>query len=287
MKPVTYKGLNAQMPASYPEELLNFTYDDLRLIGLNQQSAKNTNLKLSGGGSINEILENVKKGYPNFDTATPDEYKKFFPELTTDQIIEQQETVFQYVERLIGYEVAISYSALGLGLKNEQSASRTSGYETNSCEEWYYVNHARLDRGGMNTATDQAYAKAGYGTNDRSDANRHAVWNVYLGKYAAYRYGDVPTAMGVVRGLTDAHECDTPQNQELAKNMDLFNNLVGLNYYAQIAQRYKKNIFDHNVRVNQSDDEIFAYINSLSSRIITSPSDVQNQTNFTVLVRIQ
>lgn len=285
-KIVSFKGLNAKIPYDYPDEVFNLTYDDLRQIGLNSKYAKNTNLRLSSGSSLEEITENVKKRYPNFDTATPDEYKKFFPELTTDQIIDNREIILQYIESLIGYESAISYSALGLGEQGENPSGRTS-YETNSCEEWYYVRHARLDRGGMETAMNQSFAKAGYGHNDRSDANRHAVWNVYLGKYAAYRYGDVPTAMGVVMGLTQAHECDTPDSEELEKNMDLFNNLVGLQYYTQIAQRYKKNIFDHNVRVNQSDDEIFSHINSLTSRIITNSSDVQNQTTFNVLVRIQ
>lgn len=139
----------------------------------------------------------------------------------------------------MGYDVAMSVAAL-----REENGGKHSPlkalYETNSCEEWYYATHLRLDKGGMNTAMDLAFAKAGFGTDDRSDANRHAVWNVYLGKYAAYRYGSVNEARDVVLGLTEAHECDTPQNQILSKDMDLFNNLVGIQYYVQIAIRYKK-----------------------------------------------
>ncbi|MCF2500711.1 DUF6973 domain-containing protein [Dyadobacter chenhuakuii] len=225
----------------------------------------------------------MRKNYPDFDNATPEEYKPYFPKLSTEQIIENQDVVFQYVEKLMGYEVAISVAASRSGgtMHNLRTA-----YQSNSCEEWYYAGHLRLDKDGMKKAMDLAYAKAGYGTNDRSDANRHAVWNVYLGKYAAYRYGSVNEAMAVVLGLTNAHECDTPQNQQLSKDMDLFNNLVGLQYFTQIAQKYKKNIFDYNVKVTKTDEEIFGYINSLSARIVASSAEINNGSPLNILVKL-
>ncbi|NIJ53269.1 hypothetical protein [Dyadobacter arcticus] len=69
--------------------------------------------------------------------------------------------------------------------------------------------------------------------------------------------------------------------------MDLFNNLVGLQYYVQIAERYKKNIFDYNVRVTKSDDEIFNYISALTSRLVLSSAEIQNGSPLNVLVRLK
>jgi hypothetical protein len=92
--------------------------------------------------------------------------------------------------------------------------------------------------------------------------------------------------MGVVLGLTEAHECDAAQIEALSKDMDLFNNLVGLQYFVQIAERYKKNIFDYNVRVTQGNDQIFNYIASLNSRIVASSAEIQNGSPLNILVRL-
>ena len=284
MKEVTYKNLSAQMPVAYPETLLEFSPGDLEHIALIENLNSASNLRTVKGNTFDEIVEDVRKNYPDFDNATPEEYKPYFPKLSTEQIIENQDVVFQYVEKLMGYEVAISVAAS----RNERTESNMRvNYESNSCEEWYYAGHLRLDKGGMKKAMDLSYAKAGYGTDDRSDANRHSVWNVYLGKYAAYRYGSVNEAMAVVLGLTEAHECDTPQIEALNKDMDLFNNLVGLQYFTQIAQKYKKNIFDYNVKVTKSDDEIINYLKSLSDRIVTSSAEIKNGSPLTILVKLE
>lgn len=268
MKEVIYKNLNAQMPAAYPEGLLEFSPGDLEHISLTENLNSKSGLRIVRGSTFDEIVDGVRRNYPDFDNAAPEEYKPYFPKLSREQIIENQDIVFQYVEKLMGYEVAISVAALRNG--RAKSNLRTAYETSNSCEEWYYATHLRLDKGGMDKARDLAKSKAGTNIDERQDANRHAVWNVYLGKYAAYRYGSVNEAMAVVLGLTEAHECDTPQIEALSKDMDLFNNLVGLQYFTQIAQKYKKNIFNYNVKVTKSDDEIFNYIKSLSDRIATS-----------------
>jgi hypothetical protein len=69
--------------------------------------------------------------------------------------------------------------------------------------------------------------------------------------------------------------------------MDLFNDLVGLQYFTQIAERYKKNIFDYNVRVNKSDEEIFNYIKALNSKLVSSSAEIQNGSSLNVLVRLK
>lgn len=69
--------------------------------------------------------------------------------------------------------------------------------------------------------------------------------------------------------------------------MDLFNDLVGLQYFTQIAQKYKKNIFDYNVKVTKTDDEIYNYINSLSDRIVGSSAEINNGSPLNILVKLQ
>ncbi len=69
--------------------------------------------------------------------------------------------------------------------------------------------------------------------------------------------------------------------------MDLFNSLVGLQYFTQIAQKYKKNIFDYNVKVTKTDDEIYNYINSLSDRIVGSSAEINNGSPLNILVKLQ
>lgn len=283
MKEVFYRNLSAQMPVAYPEALLKFSPGDLEHIALTENLTSAANLRTVKGNTFDEIIEGVRKNYPDFDNATPEEYKPYFPKLSTEQIIENQDVVFQYVEKLMGYEVAISVAASRN--RRIQSNMRVN-YGPNSCEEWYYATHLRLDKGGMDKARDLAKAKAGTNVDERQDANRHAIWNVYLGKYAAYRYGSVVEAMGVVQGLTEAHECDTPQIEALSKDMDLFNNLVGLQYFTQIAQKYKKNIFDYNVKVTKTDDEIFYYVKSLNDRIAASSAEISNGP-LNVLVRLK
>ncbi|SKB94188.1 DUF6973 domain-containing protein [Dyadobacter psychrophilus] len=284
MKEVIYKNLSAQMPIAYPEEILDFSPSDLEYIALTENLNGASHLRTINGNTFDEIVEGVRKNYPDFDNATPEEYKPYFPKLSTEQIIENQDIVFQYVEKLMGYEVAISVAASRSG--RTKSNLRTSYGTSNSCDEWYYATHLRLDKGGMDKARDLAKSKAGVLEDERQDANRHAIWNVYLGKYAAYRYGSVGEAMGVVQGLTEAHECDVPQNKALSKDMDLFNNLVGLLYFSQIAQKYKKNIFDYNVKVTKTDDEIYTYIKSLNDRMAASSAEISNGP-LNILVRLK
>jgi hypothetical protein len=61
----------------------------------------------------------------------------------------------------------------------------------------------------METAMNKAFEYAGYGSKDKSDPNRHSVWNVYLGKYTAYRFSTVGPVKDIVKRLTDAHEYNT------------------------------------------------------------------------------
>ncbi|MCF2446093.1 hypothetical protein L0657_19195 [Dyadobacter sp. CY345] len=259
-KLVTFRNLKAKIPVNYPEELLKYGPDDLQLIAAKGKGS--ANMRTTEGNSFDEIAENVLEEYPSFDEFKPEQYKKYFPELSENEIQENSEDILDFMEKLMGYEVAISVSTLPEG-RNLRVTSGNNPGEANSCEKWYYANHLRLDKGGIEYAAGKAldYTTIYYGSNanDHTMANSflHAVWNILLGKHAAYRYGDVWKAREVIEGLTDAHECDSPDDE---KQMDLHNNDVGLEYFNTYAERYKKNLVDHNVRLNKLPQEYCDYI---------------------------
>jgi len=131
------------------------------------------------GTSFSEIVEKVRKKYPDFDNFEPKKYKEYFPKLTHDEIVENQEDVLSFEEILMGYEVAISFAQA----QNKNGRSTFSvNYEGSSCEMWYYAAHLRLDEDGLRSAKDNAETYAGLGYQNKSDANRHATWNVFMGK---------------------------------------------------------------------------------------------------------
>lgn len=69
-------------------------------------------------------------------------------------------------------------------------------------------------------ATSLTISKMGYnGHNDKSDAFRHAIWLSMNGR-------DIGTYFA--KKFSDAHETETPTNLILEKQMDLFNNAVGI-----------------------------------------------------------
>lgn len=272
-KEIVFNGFIANIPENFPVEVGHFNAKDLENIS-NRFISKN--LRGTQNYTFDEIVEKVKKRYPDINNFDPKDYKKYFPNMSFDEIQKEQEMVLSFIESLMGYEIAIEYSKIGS--KN----SRVSN-NVNACEQWYYAGHLRLDRDGIYTAMDKAFEYAGYGGKDKSDANRHAVWNVYLGKYAAYRYSTVDKVKEVVKGLTDAHECDSYDSVD--KAMDLHNNGVGIQYLGTIAERYQAGFLNYSVRVNTSDQDIYNYINALPTVLKITATEIYAQNN-TTLVRI-
>lgn len=276
LKSVIYNGFTINIPFEFPEEVFELSPNDLENIS-NSSSGKN--LRVVSGNSFDEIVQNVRKKYPDFDNFDPKNYKKFFPKLSHDEIVEKQEDVLSYVEALMGYDVAISVAKA----QNKNGRSVFSiNYEGSSCEMWYYAGHLRLDEDGLRTAVDKAEEYGGNGYQNKSDANRHACWNVYMGKYAAYRYSTVDKVKEVVKGFSDAHEeCGTGTAEDHA--MDYHNNSVGIEYLGTIAERYKNGFLNYNVRVNTSDQDIYDHVDALQTVIKTTVSDINSQNNTTLV----
>jgi hypothetical protein len=69
------------------------------------------------------------------------------------------------------------------------------------------------------------------GLNDKKDAFRHAFFNAINTRDVPARLIPVPiTGSQIVKLFSDAHESEVPVQLELEKQMDLFNNQVGISY---------------------------------------------------------
>lgn len=166
------------------------------------------------------------------------------------------------------------------------------GQPLNSCEFWFIADNSRM-KSGIEQATALAFEKERYVTladsnnhNGRGDAIRHAIWSVYIGKYACNSYGDISKAAEKIKGFTDAHECESPDGAE--KEMDLHNNAVGIAYYKTIARRVKVSCFiicNYNVIVTNSDDDIANNINYRGDLLTTDVNTIIN-TDLWTLVRL-
>jgi hypothetical protein len=276
LKSVIYNGFTINIPFEFPNEVFELSPNDLENIS-NSSSGKN--LRGVSGNSFDEIVQKIRKKYPDFDNFDPKNYKKFFPKLSHDEIVEKQEEVLSYVEALMGYEVAISVAQAQS--KNGRTVFSIN-YEGSSCEMWYYAGHLRLDEDGLKTAKNKAEEYGGFGYQNKSDANRHATWNVYMGKYAAYRYSTVDKVKEVVKGFSDAHEqCGPGTSEDHA--MDYHNNSVGIEYLGTIAERYKAGFLNYNVRVNTRDQDIYDYVNGLPTVLKTTVSEINSQNNSTLV----
>lgn len=68
--------------------------------------------------------------------------------------------------------------------------------------------------------------------NTRSNAFRHALWNYLICEYCRTKLNWVERAVRWSKKITDLHE-DLAPNGELAKAMDLHNNLIGRKFFAE------------------------------------------------------
>ncbi|MCE6989233.1 hypothetical protein [Dyadobacter sp. CY323] len=100
MKSVKYQDLNAQMPENFPDGLINYNYINLQQIASNGTISSDRNLRVLSGNSFDEIVESVKRKYPDFENAAPEEYRKFFPELSDRELIEKREAMLLQVHHI-------------------------------------------------------------------------------------------------------------------------------------------------------------------------------------------
>jgi hypothetical protein len=80
-------------------------------------------------------------------------------------------------------------------------------------------------------STTKMGAGTNNGLNDKKDAFRHAFFNAINTRDAPPRLFPVPLpASNIVRLFSNAHESEVPLQLQLEKQMDIFNNDIGINY---------------------------------------------------------
>lgn len=302
-KSVIYNQVEGVIPIDYPENFISYTPNDLELIGSTSTSNKKVR-QTSSKKPFNDIVDEVLRKYPSFETFDPKSYKKYFPKMNEVDISNNREDILLFIEKLMAYEVAKKFSEEGDGdatLKRKNKNSRSilsdsqddySNYSLwqalTQCETWYYAAHLRMNQAGIYTSRDVAYTlqnnKFTSSTgDDAADAFRHGIWATLVGKYACYRYYPVSNAADVAKGFVDSHECN--QN-DIYSDMDKHNNVVSVNYYKTIATPVKINAIDWDVKVNTSDENIGTYIGSVPCVLKTTRADVQG-TSYSNLVKVK
>ena len=299
-KEITYKGFSAELPTSFPSEVINFSIDDLKKVAFSTN--KNSKSSAVQKKSLNTIVDEIYAKYPSFDKFDPKAYKKYFPKMTEKEITENSEVVQSYMEKLMAYDVSETFSREGDGNfvikdKRKKSGKVNGFYETVSdvllsCENWYYVTHLRMDSGGIYDSRDKAFALsnsnqsgAAGGNGDKIDALRHGIWGALLGKYACYRYGTVPEASGVAAGFIQSHECIQGGSpiliEALGSRMDQHQNDISIVYYIMNSERYSAGFLNHNVRLNKTDSQIVSDINSKTYKKVTPFANIGQANNGT------
>lgn len=274
---------------------MNFTQDDLQNIYLKSSGFKTKSDEAPlNPQEFDDLMVELYKKYPSFkkmDQMEINKAKIYFPTLSEQQIKENWSTILDYTEGLIGYDIAKKVS------KNTTKSAKVTNYlgtPLNSCEFWFIADNSRM-KDGVKQASEIAFEKERYimgidtnSHNGRGDAIRHAIWSIYIGKYACNSYGDIWKAKDKIKGFTNAHECTSPEGAE--KQMDLHNNAVGIDYYGMIAKKVKVSCFiicNYNVIVQMSDNDIANNMYYWRGDLVTNDVNIINNTDLWTLVRIE
>ena len=75
-----------------------------------------------------------------------------------------------------------------------------------------------------------------HGKHNKANAFRHALWNLLIAKKCAQFSNNQKSVLSWTKKITDWHEEFAP-NEKLAKTMDLHNNRIGRDLYAQLSQK--------------------------------------------------
>lgn len=289
-----FNGLKVALPTTFPDKVLTFTADDLKnLYYTGSKNAKVGNEPPVSLGEYIVILKEVKREYPDLTQMKDEEIQKvfkYFPDLDKKGVYENIDTINDFFEKLISYDVIKRLPSSGAAKGGKKAAYP---YSLNSCEFWYIAEHPRMAEG-MEKATNLAFQyelqATGASNNNYQgygDAIRHAMWTVLIGKYACGSYGTIDKAAEKALGFTNMHECESPAGAD--KEMDLHNNRVGLEYYKSKAVRVTVSCFlgicNHNILVQGSDQDI---INDITAKPVITTQDVNviNSTNLGTLVKL-
>lgn len=252
-----YKGLDVILQPGVPQQALSYDGDDL-LAMLRESKNGIISRSLSTGEDETiltlEQLEHetatVLRPYPDFmlimegdETQRENQMRIIrsdFPGLTDEQIGEQIETIIEIYEQQAGYEVATHLSDLS-DSEVARGMHTYFGEKMNTQELRLFLRHLprifgvkRARNHAESYSSEWGDANGLLGGNDKEDALRHGLLNVFLAKET---YGYKSTQLWWAEAVANAHEygSDNYSSSNKANQMDLHNNLIGRDVYSQQA----------------------------------------------------
>lgn len=293
---VVFKNLDAILPIGYDAKILNYTADDYgQIINANSANARTSSNEVSV--DLNELAEmthKLEKEYPDLSNMEDREIEKalrYFNKLDKKGVHENRETIMEFFDKLIGYDLAVQISKKVPTHSNKRVSDYP--YGLNSCEIQFLIDHPRFVDGAQyatNKAVElEAQKFPGSGGDDtHPNAFRHAIWNTLLAKHGGKKYGSVSKAIETARMFSFLHEaCGT--GTDLQHTMDLHNNEVGLSYFASVGYTYTVSCFLGicNNNVTGPDDQVMA--DAVYAKPVIQAYSVSeiNSTNNNTLVKLQ
>ncbi len=168
-----------------------------------------------------------------------------FPELTDQEIEENLDTIEEYYEQNMTYDILQVLAQSSFMGEN----SRTADYPGGLCDKefWILAGRPRATRSvqdatdNANSATNKLYTSAGGYTRhlDRGDAFRHAYWNALIAAYYGAKKDDIQKGLQLAKEFADAHEeCaeSSPSYQDYDNEMDYHNNWVGRVVFGETSE---------------------------------------------------
>ncbi|MDR0371139.1 MAG: hypothetical protein LBH80_04725 [Prevotellaceae bacterium] len=312
---VKFGGFKVNLPPNYNEKVLSLSLSDLQ----NQFYTNNTGGLMraksseSAGITLDEmsrIIDGILINYPNLDSLTTDEIEKIkinFPDLSSDEIVENINVVDSFYTSLVRYdlvqELTKTESKSNTGAFKVSSSSSSDDYlgsGVNTLEFWYLVWHPALVSP-IRKASDKAdsLTKSNYPeskrVSDKADAFRHALWNVLICKYIGEdkNKNAISDCTERAEDFTNRHVtgAEKPSSMtdafwELDKKMDLHNNIQGRKYFESVAWIEKVGVFKvKRVRAPSEDVIVIAIKNKVNSaRKISTLSDTSKYPNNLVYI---
>ena len=275
-----FEGLQVNHVYEVPDEVLGYVETDFQSLYLSGSEPLNGRTQATldeiSYPSIDELANLVEfhaQKYPDTDALEKkdiDLIKTHFPDLTEAEIDKNINKIAAYYEKNLQYDVIKALSKGGVASSNNGREQYV--YELCNREFWivagriYAADAVRDATNDARTYTEELYGFSGGG--DRSDAFRHATWNMLIAKYYAQKKRDKLAGFILAADFTRAHEScnisDGHPDYDVA--MDLHNNHAGRLYFSRVVtQRNRKGIFRR--------DEIIAPDNAIIKNDIKAMAD--------------
>ncbi len=239
---VKFRGINAMLPANYPLEILEYEGIDLLTISLLPPNSNGIKINGSTGKTILEITKSVRGKYKLSDEYNLENFKRYFPLLKLEELKQNESIIVDYINKLMGFEIATLLSQLEDKDFSENMHSKKGRILKTDCdtsinpELSYYLAHSFwMNWAGLLAAKNasfdlQQYRFPGSDGSGKADAYRHGVWACLTAKNGFYPYCGKSRRIELTRGFCASHEVNSC-NSDLADAIDLHNNERSLHFY--------------------------------------------------------